>query len=114
MKKFLVCAALIALSACGEQATPTPTPTPSPTPTDTTASLPPPNKESFAAMFKDACPKAKPVNAVLCQSEGFGKAGFVCKFGFDGYTRYSATLEPGDGKWTFADADKACAAGDAS
>jgi hypothetical protein len=114
VKNILVCAALIALSACGQQATPTPTPTATPTPTDTTPALPPPDKASFAALYKKACPTAKPVNAVVCQSEGFGKEGFVCKFGFDGYARYSATVEPSDGQWALADADKACATGAAS
>ena len=116
MRILFITAAVIALSACGsEQPTqPAPSATPSAT-ADPEPTLPPPTKDLFAAAFKEACPKAKPVSAADCQSEGFGKAGFACRFGLgdDPYERYNANLEPGDGKWVLADPTTACAAGDA-
>ena len=116
MKKFVfVTAAFIALSACGsQQPAPAPKPTPSAT-ADPEPTLPPPTKETFAAAYAEACPKAKKVSTADCQSQGFGKEGFSCGFGLgdDPYQRYNANLEPGDGKWVLADPATACAAGDA-
>jgi predicted small lipoprotein YifL len=98
---LFVTAAVIALSACGsEQPAPAPSAAPSAA-VDTEPTLPPPGKDMFAAAFKEACPKAKPVSAADCVSQGFGKSGFACRFGLgdDPYERYNANLEPGEGKW---------------
>jgi hypothetical protein len=114
VKKFLVCAAFVALAACGsQQPQPTPTATPTPTPTATTPKLPAPDKDTFAAAFAAACPHAQKVSTALCQSAGFGKQGFVCNYGLgdDKYRRNTANLAPGDGKWVLADPKKDCPTG---
>jgi hypothetical protein len=111
---LFVTAAVIALSACGsEQPAPAPSAAPSAA-VDTEPTLPPPGKDMFAAAFKEACPKAKPVSAADCVSQGFGKSGFACRFGLgdDPYERYNANLKPGEGKWVLADPATACAAGE--
>jgi hypothetical protein len=116
MRVVFLSLAVLSLAACGSKQPeqPAPAPTVAAAPTPTTPALSPPDKATLAALYKQACPKAKPVNAAVCQSEGFGKEGFICKFGFDGYTRYSTKLTPSDGKWVLADPDKACATGAAS
>jgi hypothetical protein len=114
MRILFVTAAVIALSACGsQQPAPAPSATPTATP-DPEPSLPAPTKDTFAAVYAAACPKAKPVSNASCQSEGFGKPGFSCNFGLgdDPYPRNTASVEPGDGKWVIADPKTACAAGD--
>ena len=117
MRIVFVTLAVIALSACGAEqpAQPVPSATPSPT-ADPEPTLPPPTKAIFAAAFAAACPKAKAISSADCQSQGFGKQGFACRFGLgdDPYERYSANLEPGDGKWVVADPATACAAGASS
>jgi len=113
MRVVFLSIAIVSLAACGSKQAeqPAPAPTVAAAPTPTTPALSPPDKDTFTALFADACPKAKKVNAVVCQSMGFGKDGFTCKFGFDGYTRYSAELAPTDGKWAITDPAKACTAG---
>jgi len=112
MRSLFVCVALAALAACNspEAAEPAPVETPAvaaPEPT-----MAPPNEETFAAAFAEACTEAPKVSTSLCRSAGFGKEGFICEYGLgdDEYRRHRATVVPGDGKWTLAEPEKICAA----
>lgn len=113
MRMLFACAALVALAACGsEEPAPEPTVAVATTP-EVEPSLPAPDAAAFSAAFAEACPSAKEVSTSLCRSRGLGREGFICDYGLgnDEYRRHSATLLPGDGKWTLADPETTCAAG---
>jgi hypothetical protein len=114
VNKFTFLLPVVMLAACSQEA-----PAPAPTAAATAAApaapkLAPPLKDDFVAAYAKACPKAKPVTTALCKSEGFGKSGFICEYGFGKYRRETAHLTPGDGEWVLADPEKACVSGDAS
>lgn len=113
MRVFVSCAALFVLAACGsaEPAEPAPVETQAVVaPAEPT--LPPPDEETFAAAYAEACPDNKQVSTSLCKSQGLGKEGFICEYGLgnDKYRRKTAIVVPVDGKWTLAEPEKICAA----
>jgi len=116
MKKvaFLALLAPLALAACGEPAPePAPVETAAAAPEPTKPALPAPDQAIFSAAFAAACPNAKSVAIASCRSKGMGASEFICEYGLgnDEHLRHKATLTPGDGEWTLADAEKTCAQG---
>jgi hypothetical protein len=114
VKKIVACLILATLAACGSQEAnePAPTPTAAAVAPPVEPSLPAPDTAVFAAALADACPDAKPVTTALCKSLGLGKEGFTCEYGTgdDDRRPYTASLVPGEGKWTIANPENACAA----
>ena len=116
MKKvaFTALLASLALAACGEpSAQPAPVETPVAAAEPAEPALPAPDQEIFSEVFAKACPDAKTVAISSCRSMGLGETDFMCEYGLgeDEHLRHKATLTPGDGEWTVADAEKTCAQG---
>jgi hypothetical protein len=117
MKKvaFTALLASLALAACGEpSAQPAPVETPvAAAPEPTEPALPAPDQAIFSEAFTKACPNAESIAIASCRSMGLGEKDFMCEYGLgdDKNLRHKATLTPGDGEWTVADAETTCAQG---
>jgi curli biogenesis system outer membrane secretion channel CsgG len=111
----ITAAATLVLTGCGDSAAePAPVETPVAAAAEpTTPALPAPDEAIFSEAFAAACPNAKSVAISSCRSMGLGQSDFVCEYGLgeDEHLRHKATLTPGDGEWTVADAEKTCAQG---
>lgn len=112
--KILAIAPAMMLAACGagEPAEPAPAETPVVAEPEE-PSLPPPDKEVFAATFAKTCPNAKPVNTSICKRAGFGSSEVVCEFGLgdDEYMRHETRMVEGETEWEISDPETTCAAG---
>jgi hypothetical protein len=115
MRSLIVCAALVALTACNSQQPPTAQAQ------ETAAAAPakpvepsmaPPDEAVFAQAYAAACTGAPAVSTSICKSAGFGKTGFVCDYGLgeEQHPHHNTTLVPEDGKWVLSEPEKTCAA----
>ena len=86
---FFACAAVFALAACNSEAPVEPEAVQAQVALPIKPSMPAPDEELFAATYAEACGESQPVSGSLCKSQGFGKEGFVCEYGFgdDEYLR---------------------------
>ena len=112
MRAFFACAAVFALAACNSEAPVEPEAVQAQVALPIKPSMPAPDEELFAATYAEACGESQPVSGSLCKSQGFGKEGFVCEYGFgdDEYLRNETIIVPVEGKWTLAEPEKTCAA----
>ncbi len=106
--------ATLALAGCGDSAAEPEAPAPAET-AEVVApeedSLPPADRDSFAAAFAAACPAAEPVNNASCQAMGMGSDSFLCEYGLgdDEYLRHKGVVSQGEDGYVLDDPETVCA-----